>query len=83
MSNSDPLQQLLATAWKNTMRNKRRAKWDAGARPECREHPGVVVERVVWISSGRLLCRACLKARRKMSRQAGAISRKFVESAAR
>lgn len=77
----DPLQRILCAAWKNQLRRSRREEWEAGKQPECREHPGVKVDRFHWITSGRLLCRDCIKTREKYGRQLAAHCKRLMETA--
>lgn len=37
---------------------RRIKRWDAGERPRCVNHPGVIVNRSTWIN-GQRLCRQC------------------------
>jgi hypothetical protein len=77
----DALQRILYTAWKNNLRRHRREAWEAGKQPECREHPGVKVDRFHWITSSRMLCRDCIKAREKYGRQLAAHCKRLMAEA--
>lgn len=59
-------------------REIRRNNWEKGRIPDCREHPGVRVDRFNWITSGRLLCKACIKQRKKKGK-AKAIAARVLE----
>lgn len=38
---------------------RRKARWDTGERPLCRQHPDRIVNRSIWIARGHLVCSGC------------------------